>query len=310
MLKKGGFVLIGLVVGILFSSVALGQSADFSSPALQAVVEAERLIYGAAQEGPLLPRIESLETMVYGGPQAGALLSRAERVAQDLRGSLEGNSSFMVTLNALEWTLFSRANEGPFLPRLERVEILLYGQPKSGTLSQRMMDLVALTWPDGRLPLATVTVPAGTEVKIKLLKELSTAGARVGDEVPYQVAENLILNGNLVLPAGITGTAKIHEVKKAGPIGRDGRLILELGEIKALNGVAIPLQLPEETFSRRSSFYLALGVGLGTAVLVNNPLGLVAGYFIRGKDEVFPTGSVVTATTGREVQVSALGSTR
>jgi hypothetical protein len=86
-----------------------------------------------------------------------------------------------------------------------------------------------------------ITVPGGKPVKTKLAKDLSTASAKVGDELELTVAETVWQDDLVILPKGAVLTAKITAVQHAGRRSRNGNVSFSVehavfpgGEIAAL----------------------------------------------------------------------------
>ncbi|MHB8503004.1 MAG: SH3 domain-containing protein [Candidatus Acidiferrales bacterium] len=63
-----------------------------------------------------------------------------------------------------------------------------------------------------------------TPVSMKLEKTLSSANAQVGDEVNFEVSEDVIVDGFLVIPKGATALGVINEAEPKKALGRGGKL--------------------------------------------------------------------------------------
>jgi hypothetical protein len=86
-----------------------------------------------------------------------------------------------------------------------------------------------------------VTVPDGKPVETKLTKDLSTATAKVGDDVELTVAQGVLQDNLVIIPKGAVLSAKITSVRHAGRPLKDGRVrfsvenaVLPGGETAAL----------------------------------------------------------------------------
>jgi hypothetical protein len=69
-----------------------------------------------------------------------------------------------------------------------------------------------------------VVVKTGTEVPMKTLRELSSAINRQGDRFDLVVAEDVRVNGALVIPRGSRGVGEITRLVHKGAFGRSGKL--------------------------------------------------------------------------------------
>jgi hypothetical protein len=86
-----------------------------------------------------------------------------------------------------------------------------------------------------------IVVPDGKSVHTKLAKDLSTASAKVGDELELIIAETVRQDGLVIIPKGAVLTAKITAVQHAGRRSRNGNVRFSVenavfpgGEVAAL----------------------------------------------------------------------------
>ena len=151
-----------------------------------------------------------------------------------------------------------------------------------------------------KIPEGNAYIPKGTVLQIELAQELSSKKSKVGDAVPLRLVENLIVNGVIVAPAGSEVKGIVTKSRKAGLLGRGGKLEFKIVSVKAINGVEIPLQY---TKSERGS-------GDGGAVAVVALVSIVGGIFMKGKNVVYNSGlrfdAEVTADTDLEVSLDNL----
>lgn len=171
----------------------------------------------------------------------------------------------------------------------------------------------------------TLTVAAGTEVRLTLRDSLSTRASAVGDTFRAEVAEPVYDGERIVLPSGAVVTGRVTEVRESG--GARERAVLHTGFLHvAADGDTVPFQarLVETNPVMRSristverSARIAGGALLG---------GLVGGYFTGGSgalagaavgglaaavwvmstqdvDVLLPAGSALRVSTTREVEV-------
>lgn len=150
------------------------------------------------------------------------------------------------------------------------------------------------------IPEGNAYIPKGTVLQIELTKELSSKKAKVGDAVPLQLVENLIVNDVIVAQAGADVKGVVTKVRKAGGLGRGGKLEFTVVSVKAINGVEIPLQYTKSEH----------GAGDGGAVAVFAAVSIVGGLFMKGKNVVYNEGfkfdAEVTADTDLKVSLENL----
>ena len=71
---------------------------------------------------------------------------------------------------------------------------------------------------------ALVTLRQGTPVYMLSQSELSSKTARVGDRFELRVAEDVIVEGQIVIPAGTRGVGEVSRAEKKGMFGKSGKL--------------------------------------------------------------------------------------
>lgn len=150
------------------------------------------------------------------------------------------------------------------------------------------------------IPEGNAYIPKGTVLQIELTKEISSKKAKVGDAVPLRLVENLIVNDVIVAPAGSEVKGVVTKARKAGGLGRGGKLEFTIVSFKTINGVEIPLQYTKGEH----------GAGDGGAVAVFAAVSIVGGLFMKGKNVVFNEGlkfdAEVTADTDLKVSLENL----
>jgi hypothetical protein len=260
---------------------------EITSGPLAGLTSLEKTVYGKEEAGPILQRIDMLEKDLLGGKQDGPIVARLERLNAALRGP---GDSLLFRLNALEWYLTRTLSGGALNPRLTQVEQSFSCQVESGPLGPRLERLAKLVWVDGKASSGQVQLEKGTLVMIKLGTELSSQSTKTGDKVKFQVAQDVKVDGKLIIPAGVAGEGRVTEVVAAANLGRDGRVRVNFGSIAALDGQPFPIEVDEKATEMNKSLQFAAGAAMA-GVLLLGPVGLVGGYFVKGKDVVIPIGT-------------------
>lgn len=278
MKKSLVLMLIVLLIGALIPSAISANVTPLTS-----LVMVEELLYGDAQAGALLERIEKVELDIYGAVQEGAVLMRIDRVLSFLQSG-DGGGGLQLLLNLAEWGFSAIVSgEQAMFARLEALESVLYGSTQTGDIAKRAERLMLDIWGTTKLDVKRVSLPARSLVKIQLLKSIDSGQAKVGNEVVYEVVEDVIAEGRIVIPTGARGVATVTEVSSAGRLGRDGRVVIDFGRLTSLDGTRIKLLVDETATEKNKSLELAAGASMAGIILLG-PVGLVGGYFIRGKD--------------------------
>ncbi|MDI6869829.1 MAG: hypothetical protein QME79_00485 [Bacillota bacterium] len=272
---------------LVFGGAVPASAWEIASGPLAGLASLEKAVYGQEGSGSVLQRLEQLESDILGLKQEGPIVGRLEKLNTALRGPGE---SLLFRLSALEWYLTRTVSREPLAVRLAQVERVMSGQAGAGPLGPRLDQLASLTWPDGKAGGEPVQLEQGTLVKIKLGTELNSQTSKIGDKVKFQVAQDVKVEGKLIFPAGTLGEGRVTEVVSAGNLGRDGRVQVDFGSLVALDGQAFPVAVDEKATEMNKSLQVAAGASMA-GVLLLGPVGLVGGYFVRGKDVIIPIGT-------------------
>jgi hypothetical protein len=136
---------------------------------------------------------------------------------------------------------------------------------------------------------------AGTPVALKMSEAITTKGKdlRVGHRFQLEVAEPVIVDGQVVVPAGSPATGEVTDVKNKGMWGKAGKINARLLFLRA-NGRQIRLtgQLDDKGKSGT--------VGVVAAVA----LVPVAGFFVTGKSADIPLGAPVGGFIDEDVPLA------
>lgn len=129
---------------------------------------------------------------------------------------------------------------------------------------------------------AQITIPAGTQVQVRLVNPISSGTAVSGQHFPFQVAAPVVIGDRIVIPKGSSGTGRVINVSKAQ--GKSpGSMTLEFSQVHAADGSLVTLsQVPHPKSGnaekgKASTATIAATVALG-------PLGLFAHNMVKGKD--------------------------
>jgi hypothetical protein len=77
-----------------------------------------------------------------------------------------------------------------------------------------------------------LTLLDSTAVRMKLNKALSSAEARVDDEVSFEVSEDVIVDGFLVIPKGAQAVGVVNEAEPKRALGRGGKLSVLIRSVR------------------------------------------------------------------------------
>jgi hypothetical protein len=141
----------------------------------------------------------------------------------------------------------------------------------------------------------TSVLRVGTEVALKMSEELTTNGKklRVGQRFRMEVAEPVMVGGNVVIPPGSPATGEVTEVRNKGMWGKSGAINARVLYVQ-VNGRQIRLSGSLDDKGKTGT----AGVVAAVALLP------VAGFFTTGTSAVIPIGAPVKAFIDEDVPVS------
>jgi len=93
-----------------------------------------------------------------------------------------------------------------------------------------------------RLRSGYAYIPEGIRIKVEFPYVVSSKYFKKGDLLKIKTAENVILNGVVIIPKGTEGTAYIVHAHKAAGLGRRGWMCIAGNEIDTINGIHVPLR--------------------------------------------------------------------
>jgi len=121
-------------------------------------------------------------------------------------------------------------------------------------------------------PPAKVTIPAGTQMSVRLNDPLDSESNQVGDTFHGSLSTPIVLNGETVIPSGADIVGRVANVQSAGRFAGSSLLTLELTSV-SVNGKTYNIQTNQ--WSRQGK-----GEGKNTATKVG--VGTVAGAVLGG----------------------------
>jgi len=138
-----------------------------------------------------------------------------------------------------------------------------------------------------------VKLEEGTQVRLKLMEPLTSATAKAGQVVSFEVLDEIKVGEALVIADGATAWGTIVEAEGKKFMGRAGKLALQIDYVKAVDGTKIPLR-SSNTTSQGKGKGVATGVAIGATALFFWP---AAPFFLlmKGKQAEIPKGFHVAA---------------
>lgn len=269
-------------------------------------------------------KLSRLERYVYGDEQSGVNVDRLRQIEEDLFGRNTGrkeaekvaylhdfvfkgsaaNPSLDMKLSFLEWRLFNRTGEGNLESRLADIDRQVTGHVSVEPLAFRLEQQIHLVIENGLISLHQVTIPRGTEIKMRLKKDISSRSAKKNDIIPMVLAHDIFIDNNiLVMTNGGIVTSLVKSVRRGGRFGRTGYVNLDVTRVESMDSTELPIQIDAagEKFDKKK---IGMAAGASTlGYLVLGPIGLAGGAFIKGGEVEVPAGTEISVRTTEDCRV-------
>ena len=136
------------------------------------------------------------------------------------------------------------------------------------------------------------TLLDGTPVKLRLSQSISSADAKVGQEVPFEVIEDVKVDDAIVLPKGATAIANVTEAEHKKSMGRAGKLNVAISYARLSDNEKVALRAVKE--AKGGGHVGAMTGAIVATSIVFFPAAPLF-LFIHGKDITIPQGTEITA---------------
>jgi hypothetical protein len=158
--------------------------------------------------------------------------------------------------------------------------------------------------PRPNVPPRAGVVPAGTDLDVRLERELSSGTAQVEDRFTATTVVDLYQGNEVLIPAGSTVRGVVSSVNKATRTDRKGSLTVAFDQI-TVRGKAVPMratvqQAIESEGIRGEVGKIGAGAGVGAILggILGGAKGALLGVLIGG-------GGTMAATEGKDVTLPA-----
>ena len=151
-------------------------------------------------------------------------------------------------------------------------------------LTIKMLAILVLS---SLLFVGTITIPNGSVVPVKTVGQLSSDQLALGQEVVLDVAQDVKIQGKVLIRAGAPVYGSVQESKGGQMAGIAGKLVIALNSTVAVDGTNVSLS---GSFSNAAKSEVGATVAVGVILC---PLALLN----TGDDGVIPVGAQVRAMT-------------
>jgi hypothetical protein len=142
----------------------------------------------------------------------------------------------------------------------------------------------------------------GTPVKLRITRNLSSADARTGDRVDFEVLEDVKEKDEIVIPRGGIAWGTVTEAQAKRRMARGGKLDVNIDDVRLVDGEKAPLRAVKEVKGGGHTGAMT-GAIVGTAIVFfpAAPLFLL----MHGKDITIPKGTEITAYINGDIPLDA-----
>jgi hypothetical protein len=140
-----------------------------------------------------------------------------------------------------------------------------------------------------------ITIPEGTIVVVKSIADISSKTAREGDLLDFITAEDILIDGVVVIKENARVSANVEDAEHAKSLGKQGSLTIKFSNVKAANGVNIPLRAVRGSSEGKST----IGATVALSVVLS-PLFLLK----KGKEIKIPAGKLMEAYVSRDMELN------
>ena len=167
--------------------------------------------------------------------------------------------------------------------------------------------LLSQTGPPLTVPAAvekplTFGLPDGTPLKLRIGRNMSSADAKTGETIDFEVLEDVKIGDTMIIPRGSVALGTVTKGKPKGRMGRGGKLDINIDSVRTAVGEKIALRAVKETKGSNST-----GAMTG-AIVASSILFFPAApffLFMKGKDIKIPKGTEVTAYVNGNTELNA-----
>ena len=147
-------------------------------------------------------------------------------------------------------------------------------------------------------PQDEIVLTEGTQIKLITVKEIITRDAKVDEPIEFTVAEDLVINGQVIVRKGTPAAASVIVPGTGGYLGKSGKLAIHIESTATIDGQRLRLRAVNGVAGDDKT----TGSMLPTVISPN-------ALFQHGRDPKVPPGKVVTVYASEEKRFRVDGAT-
>ena len=138
-----------------------------------------------------------------------------------------------------------------------------------------------------------VKLPEETKVEIVLKESISSGNSAVGQPVQPVVAEDVVINGKVLVKEGTKVKAQISQLETSKRMAKGGNISISFDSTKAVDGQKVPLRAA----IGRSGYN-----NTGSMVALTVAFGIV-GFLRKGEEAYIKSGTKISAYVDENVEI-------
>jgi hypothetical protein len=139
-----------------------------------------------------------------------------------------------------------------------------------------------------------------TPIRLRLSRNLSSADAKTGETVDFEVLDDLKVDDVLIVPRGGTSIATVTQAQSKRRMARGGKLDVNIDYVRLANGDKVALRAVKESKGGGHTGAMT-GAMVATAIVFFPAAPLF--LFMHGKDVAIPKGTEITAYVDGEIKL-------
>jgi hypothetical protein len=140
----------------------------------------------------------------------------------------------------------------------------------------------------------------GTPVRLRINRTISSADEHTGDNVDFEVLDDISVNGTLVIPKGGLASATVTEAEAKRRMARGGKLDINIDYVKLVSGEKAALRAVQDV--KGGGHTGGMVGGMVATSLVFFPAAPFF-LFMHGKDITIPKGTEITAYVNGDMKL-------
>ena len=142
----------------------------------------------------------------------------------------------------------------------------------------------------------------GTPVRLRISRNLSSADAKTGETVDFEVLEDIRVGEVVVIPRGSVAIGTVTRAKPKGRLGKAGKLDLAIDHVRTIVGEKVALRGTKENKGGSTT------AAMTGAIVASSILFFPAApffLFMKGKETKIPKGTEVSAYVSGNTELDA-----